>query len=78
MDTPKSKNPKSPATPKAVYLTRDIAEMFGVDPSTVRNWRQTNYGPGPWFKVGAKHAVRAWRVDAWLDELEAAALEGAA
>ena len=56
------------------YSTATVAEMFEVDPSTVRTWRQRRYGPRGWFKTGGKHVIRARHVHDWAAQREAEAL----
>jgi predicted DNA-binding transcriptional regulator AlpA len=50
------------------YSTEELAELLGVDPSSVRRWRTARPPQGPPFvKVSARRTIyRISDVDAWL------------
>lgn len=50
------------------YTTEQLAELLGVDPSSVRRWRTARRPQGPPFvRVSARHTIYAVSdVEEWL------------
>lgn len=50
------------------YSTEELAELLGVDPSSVRRWRTSRPPQGPPFvRLSARHTIYSTSdVEAWL------------
>lgn len=52
------------------FTTEELADLLGVDPSSVRRWRTATPPEGPPFvRVSARHTIYARTdVEAWLEQ----------
>lgn len=55
----------------SLLTTDQVAEMVGMRPGTIENWRYKVQGP-PYVKINRAVRYRASDVQTWLDSLEAA------
>ncbi|MBU3064092.1 helix-turn-helix domain-containing protein [Nocardia sp. NEAU-G5] len=56
--------------------TREVSELTGIAPGTLRYWRHTHTGPAS-FVLGSKKVVyRRTEVTRWLEAQEAASRRG--
>lgn len=51
----------------AILNTKQVAEMIGVSPITLRGWRAVGKGPTS-FNVGQSVRYRSEDVDAWMNQ----------
>jgi predicted DNA-binding transcriptional regulator AlpA len=57
--------------PDTLLTTEEVAELLGVDPSTLRRWRNAEPPVGPTFVPISERVIKYWRSDVlgWLNGL---------
>jgi len=64
------------AQPREILTTKQVAEEYGFNPSTLRWWRHRDEGPAS-FAMGKKRIVyRRSEIEKWLAAMEAASTRG--
>ncbi|AEK37476.1 MAG: helix-turn-helix transcriptional regulator [Mycobacteriaceae bacterium] len=56
--------------PRLAVSTTDAAQMLGISPKTLRNWRSLGRGPRPTTLSGSQVIYRVDELSAWLDRVE--------
>lgn len=76
MTTPRRRAPRTQPGPNSEFMSTDqVAEMTGVNSTTLRYWRHIDSGPSS-FRLGARVLYRRNAVQAWIREQERATRRG--